>query len=101
MPAAEVMARDDVLGMVTPRAATMGTTTSVVLLPGSPPMQCLSITGVRSHTSRSPTSTMARVSATVSAWSIALPVHRVMSEARWMSGTRPRLTSSIKLRSAS
>ena len=35
------------------------------------------------------------------AWSTALPAHSVMSDASWMSGTRPWLTSSIRLRSAS
>jgi hypothetical protein len=40
VPAGEVMARDDVLGITTPQAATMGTTISVVRLPGRPPTQC-------------------------------------------------------------
>ncbi len=47
VPAGEVMARDDVFGIVSPCAATIGTTIIEVRLPGIPPMQCLStITGV-------------------------------------------------------
>ena len=67
VPAGEVMARDEVLGIVRPYAATMGTISSVVRLPGSPPTQCLSTTGDEGQLMRSPTSTMARVRAMVSA----------------------------------
>ena len=42
VPAGEVMARDDVLGILRPCAATIGTTIIEVRLPGMPPMQCLS-----------------------------------------------------------
>ena len=45
VPAGEVMARDEVLGHRMPWAATMGTTSMEVRLPGMPPMQCLSTTG--------------------------------------------------------
>ena len=46
VPAGEVMARDDVLGHSRPCAATIGTTSIEVRLPGMPPMQCLSTTRV-------------------------------------------------------
>ena len=49
VPAGEVIAREEVLGIVSPCAATIGTTIIEVRLPGMPPMQCLSTTiGVRS-----------------------------------------------------
>ena len=44
VPAGDVMARDEVLGIVSPCAATIGTTIMDVRLPGMPPMQCLSTT---------------------------------------------------------
>ena len=44
VPAGDVMAREDVFGMVRPCAATIGTTIIEVRLPGIPPMQCLSTT---------------------------------------------------------
>ena len=44
VPAGEVIAREEVFGIVSPKAATIGTTMSVVRLPGNPPMQCLSTT---------------------------------------------------------
>ena len=44
VPAGEVIAREDVLGIVRPCAATIGTTIIDVRLPGIPPMQCLSTT---------------------------------------------------------
>jgi len=47
--------------MQMPWAATMGTMSMVVRLPGMPPMQCLSATRGSLHSSRSPLSTMARV----------------------------------------
>ncbi len=40
------MALDDVLGIVKPCAATIGTTIVDVRLPGTPPMQCLSTTSM-------------------------------------------------------
>lgn len=61
VPAGDVMARDDVLGMVKPCAATMATTIGVVLLPGKPPTQCLSTISSCPQSSLSPLSTMARV----------------------------------------
>jgi hypothetical protein len=45
VPAGEVIAREEVLGISMPCAATMGTTSIEVRLPGMPPMQCLSTTG--------------------------------------------------------
>ena len=44
VPDGLVIARDEVFGTVRPSAARIGTTTSVVRLPGMPPMQCLSAT---------------------------------------------------------
>ncbi len=66
VPAGEVMARDEVFGMVRPAAAAMATTMGVVRLPGRPPTQCLSTMGWVCHLSRSPASTMAPVSPTIS-----------------------------------
>ena len=67
VPAGEVMARDDVLGMVSPQAAIIGTINSVVRLPGRPPTQCLSITRALGQRTRSPTAIIDCVSAMVSA----------------------------------
>ena len=61
VPAGEVMARLEVLGISMPWAATMGTTSMLVRFPGMPPMQCLSATRGSSQSSRSPVATMARV----------------------------------------
>ena len=66
VPEGDVIAREDVFGMVRPAAATMGTTMSVVRFPGSPPTQCLSATTGAGQLRRSPTSIIARVSAIVS-----------------------------------
>jgi len=82
VPAGEVIAREDVLGMSRPAAATMGTTISVVRLPGSPPTQCLSTTTGDCHVSRSPVSTIARVSDRVSSASMRSPAQAVTSAAR-------------------
>ena len=49
VPAGDVIAREEVFGMVRPCAATIGTTIIEVRLPGMPPMQCLSTTIGRSH----------------------------------------------------
>src|SRR5690606_19017244 len=43
VPAGDVIARDEVFGIRTPQAATMGTTIMDVRLPGIPPAQCLSM----------------------------------------------------------
>ena len=61
VPAGEVMARDEVLGNTRPCAATMGTTSIEVRLPGMPPMQCLSTTSGSFQLSRRPLATMASV----------------------------------------
>lgn len=58
VPAGEVMAREDVFGIVSPCAATIATTIGVVRFPGKPPTQCLSITG---ETSQSPASSISRM----------------------------------------
>ena len=44
VPEGEVMAREEVLGMVSPAAATTGTAKRLVLSPGIPPILCLSHT---------------------------------------------------------
>ena len=59
VPAGEVMAREEVLGHSMPCAATMGTTSIEVRLPGMPPMQCLSTTSGSCQSSRWPVCTMA------------------------------------------
>ena len=66
VPAGEVMARDDVLGITRPSAAAIATMMGVVRLPGRPPTQCLSTTMPAGHFSRSPASTIAWVSARIS-----------------------------------
>jgi len=66
VPAGEVMALDEVLGVIRPCAAATGATISEVRLPGTPPMQCLSATRGRFQVSRRPAPAMARVRARVS-----------------------------------
>ena len=66
VPAGEVIAREEVLGMRCPSAAMIATTIGVVRLPGNPPTQCLSSTGPPPQSKRSPTATIARVRAMVS-----------------------------------
>ena len=44
VPAGEVMALDDVFGMMSPASATIATTIGVVRFPGMPPTLCLSMT---------------------------------------------------------
>jgi hypothetical protein len=85
VPAGEVMAREEVFGMVRPKAVTIGTTTSVVRLPGSPPTECLSTMGAPSQVRRWPASIMARVRAAISPRSRRPAAHAVMKEAKWMS----------------
>ena len=62
VPAGDVMAREDVFGIVRPCAATIGTMIMEVRLPGMPPMQCLSTTIGLSHVSCVPACAMALVS---------------------------------------
>ena len=59
VPAGDVMARDEVLGHSMPCAATMGTISIDVRLPGIPPMQCLSTTSGSCQSSLWPVATMA------------------------------------------
>ena len=66
VPPAPVMARELVLGMRRPAAATMGTMRRDTLFPGTPPMLCLSMTGWVSKWIRSPVSIIALVSQTTS-----------------------------------
>jgi len=60
VPAGEVIAREEVLGIVKPAAAIIGTIIIVVRVPGSPPMECLSAT-MPSKFNFVPVSTMALV----------------------------------------
>ena len=66
VPDGDVMAREEVLGIVSPWAATIGTTIIEVRLPGMPPIQCLSTISGASHSSRPPTPAIALVNAKVS-----------------------------------
>ena len=66
VPAGDVIARDEVFGIIRPSDATIATMIGVVRLPGSPPALCLSTTMPAGHRSRSPTSTIAWVSARIS-----------------------------------
>ncbi len=77
VPAGEVMARDEVLGMTSPAAATMATTSGVVRFPGSPPTQCLSTTRSRPQSSVSPVATISRVRAITSPSSRPRAAHAV------------------------
>ena len=61
VPAGEVIARDDVLGQSIPCAATIGTTSIEVRLPGRPPMQCLSTTRLSCQSNFRPQATIASV----------------------------------------
>jgi len=65
VPAGEVIAREEVLGMVRPQAATMATMMGVVRLPGRPPTQCLSTTGRTGQVRVSPAPVSAIISARV------------------------------------
>ena len=66
VPHALLMARDDVLGSISPAAATMDTTMGVILLPGTPPMLWKSNTGDLSKGITSPVSTIALAKAAIS-----------------------------------
>lgn len=44
VPAAEVIEREDVLGIQIPKLATIGTIIGVIRLPGRPPAECLTAT---------------------------------------------------------
>ena len=60
VPAGEVIAREEVFGIGSPCAATIGTTIMEVRLPGMPPMQCLSTTTGLSQWRWVPAAAMAR-----------------------------------------
>ena len=90
VPPAPVMALELVLGMRSPAAATTGTITRDTLLPGTPPMLCLSTTGWVSKWILSPVSIMALVSHSVSWASILWMYEAVMyaessTSLRWLS----------------
>jgi len=82
VPAGEVIARDDVFGMVRPPAATIETMIGVVRLPGSPPTQCLSTMIADGQSSRSPLITIAWVRAQLSSSSIGWAAVAVRKAAR-------------------
>ena len=82
VPAGEVIARDEVFGIVSPTAAAIATTIGVVRFPGRPPTECLSTTMPAGHVSRSPTFTIASVSANISSWSRGSTEHAVMKAER-------------------
>ena len=67
VPAGEVMAREEVLGIVYPAAATMGTTSMLVLSPGMPPTLCLSRMGPGPKSRLFPVATIALDKASFSA----------------------------------
>jgi len=67
VPAGEVIALEEVLGMVYPAAATIGTTNIDVLSPGMPPTLCLSRIGVLPKSSVLPVFIIALDRASVSA----------------------------------
>lgn len=84
VPAGEVIAREDVFGIVSPYAATMATTNGVVLLPGNPPMQCLSTTISLFQFSCFPEAIIAFVRSDISSISIRSPAQAVINAERWM-----------------
>ena len=65
VPPAPVMARLLVFGISSPAAATIGTMSSEILFPGTPPILCLSMMGWVSNSSFSPVSIIALVSHSV------------------------------------
>ena len=83
--AGEVIARDDVLGMIRPSAAMIETMIGVVRLPGKPPTLCLSTMTVPGHCNRSPTSTIALVRLIVSSVSSGTAEQAVTNAERWTS----------------
>src|SRR3989338_2702644 len=60
VPQGDVIAREDNFGILNPAAAIMGTTSIVVLVPATPPVECLSAT-IPSNLIFSPVSTIALV----------------------------------------
>src|SRR5262249_10356988 len=93
--AGDVIARDDVFGITRPSDATIATTIGVVRLPGSPPAQCLSTITPAGQVNRSPTSTIAWVSARTSLALNGRAAQAVRNDARWMSEYLPSTTSWI------
>ncbi|EKD87177.1 MAG: hypothetical protein ACD_37C00023G0001 [uncultured bacterium] len=60
VPPGVVIAREELLGILNPAAAIIGTTIKVVLVPGIPPIECLSAT-IPENFNLSPVSTIALV----------------------------------------
>ena len=83
------MARDEVLGMRSPAAATMDTTMGVILLPGTPPMLWKSKMGPLSKGTRSPVFTMALVNSAISSRSMPLMYRDVSQDEISMWDRRP------------
>ena len=92
VPAGEVIALEDVFGIVYPAAATMGTTSIDVLSPGMPPTLCLSRIGVFAKSSVLPVLIMAfdraSVSAVLNPWMLSDVRNAAISTVlRWRSTT--------------
>ena len=81
VPAGEVMALDDVFGIVSPAAVMIDTTIGVVRFPGNPPTQCLSAIGACPQSSRLPAASIARVRSIVSCKSIRPPAQALRKAA--------------------
>ena len=80
VPHALLMAREDILGIMTPAAATMETTIGVILLPGTPPKLWKSNTGCLSNLIMSPVWAIAFVKSAISSMSIPF-MYRAVSHA--------------------
>ena len=98
VPAGEVMALEEDLGMVYPAAATIGTRRRVVLSPGTPPMLCLSRMGSLLKSIVLPLLTMALARASFSSMLIPWIWRAVTKEAssmslRWFSTTSSTIVS--------
>ncbi len=82
VPAGEVIALDDVFGMVSPNAATIGTIIKVVRFPGKPPTQCLSTTTFSSQVILLPVLIIDCVKSTTSSRLSRLPAQAVIKDER-------------------
>ena len=93
MLAGEVIARDDIVGTIRPRAAMIDTMMDVVRFPGRPQTERLSTIISAFHDSRSPTSIIAFARARISSRTNGRTDHGVMNDAKSMSEYRPPATS--------
>ena len=80
VPQALLIAREDVLGIINPPAATMDTTIGVILFPGTPPRLWKSKTGFLENLTISPVLAMAIVKSAISSMSIPL-MYRAVNHA--------------------